>query len=163
MGEQTISRTGTCYQNRLQRITQRGHKMIITHEINDLYDFQPWAGAVNTCETIVNADKGKQFMNELESIYPDGITDTQLNDLLWFESDWCLDLVGIVSESRKDELKKLFFEICEQSENEQEHYMGQVVDYMNDLLDSENLTDNEREIIDDNWDDWTSEYEQNKK
>ena len=47
--------------------------MIITHEINDLYDFQPWAGAVNTYETIVNADKGKQFMNELESIYPNGI------------------------------------------------------------------------------------------
>jgi hypothetical protein len=137
--------------------------MIITHEINDLYNFQPWSGAVDTYYTIVNAGKGERFINELETLYPDGMTDGELNDLLWHDSDWCLGLVGIVSESRKDELKKLFFEICEQSENEQEHYMGQVVDYMNDLLDSENLTDNEREIIDDNWEDWTSEYEQNKK
>ena len=103
MDKQTISRIGTCYQNRLQRITQRGQKMIITHEINDLYDFQPWAGAVNTYETIVNADKGKQFMNELESIYPDGITDTQLNDLLWFESDWCLELVGLNETDETDD------------------------------------------------------------
>lgn len=95
MGEQTISRTGTCYQNRLQRITQRGHKMIIKQEINDLDRFQPWSGAVDTFYTIVNAGKGEQFINELEILYPDGITETQLNDLLWFESDWCLELVGL--------------------------------------------------------------------
>ena len=36
MDEQTISRTGTCYQNRLQRITQRGHKMNEFTEIKTL-------------------------------------------------------------------------------------------------------------------------------
>lgn len=77
--------------------------IIITHEINNLYDFQPWAGAVNTYDTIVNAGKGEQFINELEILYPDGITETQLNDLLWFESDWCLELVGLNETDDSDE------------------------------------------------------------
>ena len=137
--------------------------MIIKQEINDLDRFHPWSGAVDTFYTIVNAGKGERFINELESIYPDGMTDGELNDLLWHDSKWCLDLIGLVDESRKDELKKLFFEICEQSESVPENYLGETTDFMKNELDNGDLNDSELKYIDDNWEDWTSEYEQNKK
>lgn len=31
----------------------------------------------------------------IEELYPDGIDMTQLNDILWFESEWVLDMIGI--------------------------------------------------------------------
>ena len=49
----------------------------------------------------------------LEDVYPDGIEETQLNDLLWFEPDWCLEMVGLKDEEEEveeslDESKKGF-------------------------------------------------------
>lgn len=51
-------------------------------------DFHPWSGAVSTWEDIQEANKVDEFDSLLDEFYPDGISDTQLNDLLWFESDW---------------------------------------------------------------------------
>lgn len=34
--------------------------------------------------------------------YTDGMTDTELNDLLWFESEWIFENLGI-SESEEEE------------------------------------------------------------
>lgn len=50
--------------------------------------YNPWSGAVSTWEEIQEANKVDELEYLLEEIYPEGITDTQLNDLLWFESDW---------------------------------------------------------------------------
>ena len=38
----------------------------------------------------------------LEDMYPEGISDVGLNDLLWHDSEWVLDMVGI-SEEQDDE------------------------------------------------------------
>lgn len=59
---------------------------------NDL-DFEDlknncWSGAVDTLETIENAEKEEEFMDYLEMIYCDEIpTMTELNDFLWFDSE----------------------------------------------------------------------------
>ena len=50
--------------------------------------FKPWSGAVSTWEKIDEANKVSDLEFLLEELYPEGITDIQLNDLLWFESDW---------------------------------------------------------------------------
>lgn len=81
-----------------RQITPNQHTiMIIKTELYDLADFDAWSGAVETKERICDADKGDEFMEQLEECYPDGMTDSKLNDLLWFEEEWCYELVGLNS------------------------------------------------------------------
>ncbi len=63
--------------------------------LSDLSDFEPWSGAVGIWEIIVNADKLEALDFLLEDIYPEGLSSTELNDLLWHESDWVLDMLGL--------------------------------------------------------------------
>ena len=67
----------------------------------DLTRFEPWSGAVNTYNTIYNADKLNELETLLEELYPDGIEETQLNDLLWFESEWLYECLGISEEEEE--------------------------------------------------------------
>ena len=46
-----------------------------------LKDFRTWSGAVDTQEKIISSGKADKFDSMIEELYPDGITDTQLNDL----------------------------------------------------------------------------------
>ena len=68
-----------------------------------LADFDAQSGAKDTKETILNAGKGEEFDSLIEEIYPDGLTDTQLNDILWFESDWIFENMGIREEQTEEE------------------------------------------------------------
>lgn len=69
--------------------------MKIYREISELEDFAAWQDAKFTQERICDAGKGEEFIQQLDSVYPDGVTETQLNDLLWFEEEWCYRLVGL--------------------------------------------------------------------
>ena len=60
-----------------------------------LRNFDAWSGAVDTKETIIREGKAEDFNFLIEELYPEGLTDTQLNDLLWFESDWIFEMLGI--------------------------------------------------------------------
>lgn len=71
--------------------------------ISDLSDYKPWSGAVDTWEKIEDAGKVDTLDFMLEDMYPDGLTATELNDLLWFDSDWVLSMVGIEEESEGDD------------------------------------------------------------
>ena len=77
--------------------------MEIKKDIDDLYHFDAWSGAVDTRQKILDAGKGTEFMAALEDIYPDGMTETELNDLLWFDSDFCLSLVGLSDEEDEED------------------------------------------------------------
>lgn len=68
----------------------------------DLTRFEPWSGAVDTYNTICNAGKLDDLEFLLEELYPDGIEETQLNDLLWFESEWLLESLGISEEEEEE-------------------------------------------------------------
>lgn len=65
--------------------------------------FKPWSGAVSTWDTIVDEDKLDALEFILEDLYPEGITDTQLNDILWFESDWIYETLGIIEEDEEED------------------------------------------------------------
>lgn len=69
--------------------------MKLYDELYRLEDFEPWSGAVETYNKIIIAGYGEEFIQQLDGIYPDGITQTQLNDLLWFEEEWCYEIVGL--------------------------------------------------------------------
>lgn len=61
----------------------------------EVADFQPWAGAISTWQEIQENHKEDELDSLLDELYPDGISDTQLNDILWFESDWLYAQLGI--------------------------------------------------------------------
>ena len=76
--------------------------MKITTETS-LRNFDAWSGAKDTKETILNARKEDDFESYIEELYPDGCTDTELNDLLWFESEEIFKYLGIEEEEEEEE------------------------------------------------------------
>lgn len=58
-------------------------------------DFNAWSGAIETRNTIIENNKEDEFDSLIDELYPDGISETQLNDILWFEEDWLFETLGI--------------------------------------------------------------------
>ena len=73
------------------------------NENQTLADFDAWSGAKDTKETILNNNKGDEFDVLIEELYPDGLTETQLNDILWFETDWLYESLDIREEKEEEE------------------------------------------------------------
>lgn len=68
--------------------------MKITKDIS-IADFNAWSGAKYTVEQIINEDKTQNFDSMIEDLYPDGLTETDLNDILWHDSEWVLESLEI--------------------------------------------------------------------
>jgi len=71
--------------------------MKVYNEIS-LDEFDAWSGAVHTKEVIIDNDKEEDFNHLIEELYPDGIDETTLNDILWFDDDWVFEQLGIEEE-----------------------------------------------------------------
>ena len=71
--------------------------------IKPLADYQPWSGAVDTWEKITDAGLVDELDSILEDIYPDGLTETELNDILWFEPEWVLEALGLQEEETDED------------------------------------------------------------
>ena len=54
-----------------------------------------WSGAVETKEMIIKEGLVNDFDSLIEELYPDGLTETQLNDILWFEEDFIRESLGL--------------------------------------------------------------------
>lgn len=76
-------------------------KLII--EDASIANFDAWSGAKDTKETIINAGKAHEFDALIDELYPDGLTETHLNDLLWFEPEFIFENLGISDEENDDE------------------------------------------------------------
>jgi hypothetical protein len=76
--------------------------MKIISEIS-ISQFEAWSGAIDTQKKIVSENKEKEFDSYIEELYPDGLTDTELNDLLWFDSDSVFEYLGISEDEETDE------------------------------------------------------------
>ena len=76
--------------------------MKITYDLN-LSQFEAWSGARYTLDRIIEEDKCEDLEFILEDLYPDGMTDTELNDLLWFEPESVFEWLGISDEEEDDE------------------------------------------------------------
>ena len=104
--------------------------MTMTYEL-DLNSFQAWSGAKETLERIQREGKCAELENILEDLYPDGMTETELNDLLWFEPETVYEWLGIRSESQ---IKK---EIEEAEEELEEKLSDLEFDLDDDLTEEE--------------------------
>jgi len=69
--------------------------MKVTNDNLTLRDFKAWSGAKDTQETILNEGKGEEFDSLIEELYPDGIDETHLNDLLWFSDEFIYESLNI--------------------------------------------------------------------
>lgn len=62
--------------------------MKITQEINSIEDFDAWQGGLQRKTEIIEAELVDEYNSYLEDILPEeGVSDTHLNDILWFDTD----------------------------------------------------------------------------
>lgn len=113
--------------------------MTITYEL-DLNRFEAWSGAKETLERIRREGKCEELENVLEELYPDGMTETELNDLLWFDSESVYEWLGIRSEEQ-----------IEKEIKEAEEELAEVQSNLEDDLDDDELTTEERAEIIENY------------
>lgn len=70
--------------------------MKVYKEITSLYDFEPRSGAVETYNKLTEAGKAEEFVDQLEQVFAgEDVSDTSINDMLWFEPEECFKLVGL--------------------------------------------------------------------
>ena len=71
-----------------------------------LANFKFWSGAETTAQRIWE-EQGSEGFDQLEAIledlYPDGIDETDLNDLLWFDADTVYEWLGIDDKEEDDD------------------------------------------------------------
>ena len=76
--------------------------MKITTE-QSLRNFEFWSGAKSNAE-MMTAEELDSVENALEAIEPDGMTDTEINDLFWFDFEYVCELIGLEYDAKKDEI-----------------------------------------------------------
>lgn len=95
--------------------------MLLTYELN-LDNFEAWSGAKDTLARVQEHGQIEELEALLEELYPDGMTDTQLNDFLWFEPEYIYNYLGIKTEAELDEEIEELEEQIEELEEELEEY-----------------------------------------
>ena len=66
-------------------------------------NYEPWAGAVSRYEEIYNAGKLYELESLLEDEYPEGMSETDLNDFIWFEEDTWREWLDMEEEEEEEE------------------------------------------------------------
>lgn len=66
-----------------------------------LRNFQFWSGAKDFAETLTDK-QFDQVETILEDLYPDGMTDTQINDLFWFEEETIREWLDLPTEEQEE-------------------------------------------------------------
>ena len=62
-----------------------------------LQHFQFWSGAKDLAERLTWGEL-IEIENQLEELYPNGLTETEINDLFWFDAEFICDLIGETEE-----------------------------------------------------------------
>lgn len=67
-----------------------------------LWNFEGWSGAEDTIRVIIENDRVEEFEQLIEELFPEGIDETNLNDLLRFEEHWVFETLGIDEEEEEE-------------------------------------------------------------
>ena len=60
-----------------------------------LSSFEPWSGAIDTYKYLDDHDLLDELESTLEELFPNGMDETALNDLLWFEPETVYEWLGV--------------------------------------------------------------------
>ena len=66
--------------------------MRVYKEVN-AYNFDFWSGAKDTVKYLTDEEVNMIF-EMLEELYPEGMDETEVNDLFWFEDDTIAEWLG---------------------------------------------------------------------
>lgn len=91
--------------------------MRIVKEIS-VEDFEGWSGANDTIEVIEKTGKVDEFDNLIEELYPDGLSETSLNDLLRFDYEWIYETLDI-TKSYKVSVYNIEYDVDDDDEIDQ--------------------------------------------
>ena len=57
-----------------------------------------WSGALHTLDTVIQNDKLLELMHLLEELFPEPVSITTINDLLWFDPEFIYEQLEIQEE-----------------------------------------------------------------
>lgn len=136
----------------------------------DLSTFEAWSGAANTLDRIRREGKCGELESVLEENYPEGIDETELNDLLWFDSETVYEWVGLQTESEieseieeakleladlEDDLKALDEDYNTDCEDVSEMLITEVVNHIKLCPELKTESNNWDSFVDEEWEsDW---------
>ena len=66
---------------------------MLIHKETKLQDFEFWCGAVDRVKELT-WEQLNRIEEVLKEIYPNGIDETQLNDIFWFDEDIIAEWLG---------------------------------------------------------------------
>lgn len=111
--------------------------MKIYDEIS-LRDFEFWSGAADRATNLTDED-WDIIESELEQLYPDGMGNTELNDIFWFDFDMIAQILGYDDEADFDRRHDPFYI----EDDDLEDY---IEDYWREYLDKVYETKGEEEL-----------------
>ena len=97
-----------------------------------LRDFQFWSGAKEFAETLTDK-QFDQVETILEDLYPEGMTDTQINDLFWFEEETIREWLDLPTEEQEEANQEI-----EKWEDNNSEYVEWVLDEYFSIGDRDN-------------------------
>lgn len=68
-----------------------------------LDNFDAWSGAIETKERIIEEGKSEEFEQLIDELFPEGIDETSLNNILWFEDESIFEHLGITNEDEEND------------------------------------------------------------
>lgn len=57
-----------------------------------------WSGAVDTLETVTEHGKEDELMDLMEEVFQETPTETDVNDFLWFDTEYIFEVLGMEEE-----------------------------------------------------------------
>ena len=78
--------------------------MKIYKEMNSFNELQNivWSGAIDTLNHIIINNKKNELMDLLEEEFPEGASETEVNDFLWFADEYINECLGINEEEEEE-------------------------------------------------------------
>ena len=68
--------------------------MKIYYELN-LSEVKTWGGATEVKNIIINEGLEEEFGSLIDELFPNGLSATELNDILWFDYEYIFNCLGI--------------------------------------------------------------------
>ena len=96
IGKVVSSRPVTVVFGKGKKPVQSGLKIFMNFD-----SYKPWSGAQYTYDILEGEGLLEQFEAMMEELYPDGIEEVQLNDILWHDKDRVFEFLGL-SEDGED-------------------------------------------------------------
>lgn len=112
-------------------------------QITDSYDllsgrYQPWSGAIDTWENLERLGLLEELDSLLEDIYPEGLDEGYLNDILWHDKEWVYESLGLSKDGEPQEE--------EEDYDEDSEFIGDEDDYEKDDFEESRSLRNKRRI-----------------